>query len=400
MYEYRAIKRILSGHNVAGYIISNGERETSVNTEQFKDLVRRKMIINCSISGETVTGINGFQLKELESIQISTIKPTTEMEILRMVYIQHPEGGYFEVGAEIVSKSIKDRKEVISEPFCTGFKELKTYVKSGYIRDENIRHRIAYSDKIKKLTEKEISKCNNVIKLLSFGSLMEPKLEIADVNIPNGDSLNDLIRSITYDINNKHLLITKKLEFGNNGGVNIKDPRSLKRELVVSGIGIGYEIYNNSNNDIYLGIYKVAAHSRTIISRIDLKGLHTAGEFSKLLNGRYREDYDSLAISSKVPGEFETIQTGIIRPNSKEWELNKKYASLYSSLEKYVRDRKILYHTSLRTPEAEEYLKTYIVDYDEDDKEPKAPSTNNQTTKKVNIFNMFKRDKKVTTNKG
>lgn len=66
---YEVVGRVFNSNRLVGYNVQdmNGMVQ-AIPVDQFRDLVRQKMVNNCRISAGQVSGINGFQLKSLPTV--------------------------------------------------------------------------------------------------------------------------------------------------------------------------------------------------------------------------------------------------------------------------------------------------------------------------------------------
>lgn len=83
--QFRVIARIYDSGELCGYRLqpahANQGQYLDVSTEDFKQAVRDKAILNCTISGEDVSGINGFKLRELPKISLSARQLTVQARL-------------------------------------------------------------------------------------------------------------------------------------------------------------------------------------------------------------------------------------------------------------------------------------------------------------------------------
>lgn len=71
---YRITKRISDGSTIIGYVLTDGNQEAQMDKPSVINLAKQGLIMNVKVSGDTISGTNGFELKSLPTINMKQLQ--------------------------------------------------------------------------------------------------------------------------------------------------------------------------------------------------------------------------------------------------------------------------------------------------------------------------------------
>lgn len=273
---YIPIKRLFDGNTVVGYevldkyqaVTSMSSLPSSENTQrcsvaEFKQLVASGQVLNCKLQGDSVTGINGFSLRDLPSQQLK--EKQKECDIVNIVFKRDFALGkqYSIFGANIRERTGKkltiDRKELI-----------RRFSESN----------MAYNLKLKSLVENNIYESKEEVENFysaysvqavigyTFDNIINRRISISNI-YEDKHSIREVYEE---ESRLRPLVVVELLLYGESdiqANKNINHPNNI----------VGYHIYNTSDSTITIG------NSETVINyRPKAKTLLPLSKINTLVN--------------------------------------------------------------------------------------------------------------------
>lgn len=351
---YRVTGRVFFGRDLRAYVIDDGINPSiTVSTEEFKQYVRQGLVPTCKVQGDTVTGINGFKLKDLPMIQSKTSAKSsdTTVSIDKLILLRNPtqKKQYTPIGYVcIVNNAVENN---ILESIT--FKELDEF--EQHYNWKLLNSRLLDEIEVKGLQRQEssqiqakiasiISSGRAVIALdfddfitrriaINYGTCPEPSHNILEIISKHRDLYKD--KPLTY---------IQDIVFGETGRVSssrftvYKTPDNTEHRTNVyteSGIQVGALIANSASTPISCFGITVPANGKAILpkSQID-KFLKDNIKCSGLTSRESLEEAGKIPDSNRIinarlarrpDGRFIIIPTEVIVPSD---QLNKPPAYL------------------------------------------------------------------------
>lgn len=124
----RITKRISNGSTIIGYALTDGNQEVQMDKPSVMNMAKQGLIMNVKVSGDTISGTNGFELKSLPTINTKQQENNFQIHEKLAAVVRHLD----EIGTVPSLESMESRRSIDN----MGSRFIQQEIVSGKLRKD------------------------------------------------------------------------------------------------------------------------------------------------------------------------------------------------------------------------------------------------------------------------